>query len=215
MFTRVYDTPERAAVRLMELGVSLEALQRAVADGHAARITTTDHDAPFIPGTFGWSFTVRKLRDELVPLGWRKADPHNFSLVINDRRELQIVVESGDHNTRRLRAHPKTRSLKGLYAEAATIKNRIERDFFPETLTDELKRAIAILEYPTWILLIYITDEGHRAELSLPNEMEGGHIVSWRERIFIPDVADPFGGRLRGTGPDNEPEIDIVVRRRA
>lgn len=212
----IHNTPAAAMRRLMELGVSLEAIQRAIAAGHAARITCTENDPPFIPGTEGWRLTVRTLRDELCPIGWRKADPNNYSLVINDARQFNIVVASGDAVTRRTHASPRTKSLKGLYTEAATIRNQIEGDMFPETISEELRRVAAILEYPTWILLVHITDNEYRAELSLPVEMQDEQIVDWKERIFIPDSEEPLGGRAAVPAADDHgPDIDIPVRRKA
>lgn len=210
----IYDTPAAAMSRLQELGVALEALQRAVAGGHAGRIGSTDNDPPFIPGTLAWSYTVRTLRDELVPHGWKKSDPGNFSLVTNEKRRINIVVASGDAMVRKKYA-PRTKSIKGLYTEAATIRNRIDSDLFPETLSDELKRVAVALEYPTYILLVYITDDEYRAELSLPDDMEDGQIVSWKERIFIPDVEDDFSTRTVPLSPDIPgPDIDVPVRRK-
>lgn len=216
MATIIHETPAAAMRRLTELGVSLEALQRAVAAGHAARITCTPNDAPFIPGSHGWSYTIRTLREELCPLGWRKADPNNFSLVINDARKINIVVESGDALTRFAHASSRTKSLKGLYTEAAILRNTLAGDMFPEDLSEDLRRVAAILEYPTWVLLIYITDDEYRAELSLPAEMEGSQIVGWEERIFVPDPDEPLGGRViePSTG-DQGPDIDVPVRRKA
>lgn len=211
----VYDTPAAAARRLLEIGVALEALQRAIADGHAKRITTTENDAPQMPGTYAWAATLRTLRDELCPRGWRKADPGNFSLVINDDRKLNIAVESGDRFTKTAYASPRTKSLKGLYVEAAALRNRLEADLFPDTVADQLRRVAALLEYETYILLINITDESYRAELSLPDGVEGKQIVSWKERIFIPDADDPFSEREFIPSEEEGGEIDIPVRRKA
>jgi hypothetical protein len=213
--TIIYDTPAAAMRRLMEIGVPLEALQRAVHSGHVARITCTDNDPPQSPGTDAWRYTVRTIRDELCSRGWRKTDPNNFSLTINDARQINIVVESGDALTRQKHGVPKTKSLKGLYVEAATMRNTLEGDLFPETVADDLRRVAAILEYPTWIFLIYITDEEYRAELSLPVAMEGEQITDWSERIFVPDPEEPFG--IRSGKPDvgdQGPDIDVPVRRR-
>ncbi len=158
---------------------------------------------------------IRTLREELCPRGWRKADPHNFSLTINDAKGINIVVESGDALTRQKHGNPRTRSLKGLYMEAATLRNHLDTDMFPETVAEELRRVAAILEYPTWILLVYITDEEFRAELSLPVAMEGEQITDWSERIFIPDPED-IGGQLDqpDAGDQGPPDIDVPVRRR-
>lgn len=212
----IYDTPGAAMRRLADLGVAVEALQRAIVAGHVARITCTENDPPFIPGTEAWRLTVVTLRDELCPRGWRKADPSNYSLVINDARQINIVVASGDSFTRLAHGSPRTKSLKGLYTEAATIRNRADGDLFPETLAEDVRRVAAMLEYPTWVLLIHITDEEYRAELSLPIDMEDDQITTWEERIFIPDLPDTSGGELIvPTIGDHGPDIDVPVRRKA
>jgi hypothetical protein len=214
--TIIHDTPAAAMRRLAELGVAVEAIQRAVVAGHVARITCTEDDPPFIPGTEAWRFTLVSLRGELCPRGWRKADPCNYSLVINDARQINIVVASGDAFVRHSHGSPRTKSLKGLCTEAATIRNRIEGDLFPETLSEELRRIAAVLEYRTWVLLIYITDEEYRAELSLPADMEEGQITDWEERIFIPDAGGAEGERIAvPDAGDTGPDIDIPVRRKA
>lgn len=213
MATIIHEHPHEARRRLAELGVSVEALIRAVQAGYTARVSCTDNDPPFIPGTEAWRFVVRTLREELLRLDWRKADPANFSLVINDKRQINIVVESGDALTK-THGFPKTKSLKGLYTEAAILRNNIDSDLFPETIPDDVRRVAAALEYPTWILLIHITDEECRAELSLPDEWDEGHIINWSERIFIPDETDGTGG-ARQPETDEGPDFDVPVRRKA
>jgi hypothetical protein len=211
----VHKHPHDARRRLAELGVSIEALIKALQAGHVARLSCTDNDPPFIAGTEAWRFVVRTLRDELLSKNWRKADPANYSLVISDARKINIGVATGDSFTRDSRGTPTTKSPKGLYTEAATIRNRYEEpDLFPETLPENLRRAATILEYQTWILLIFITDEELRAELSLPNEIEDDQIVSWYERIFIPDESDDPGASVRPI-EDSGPDIDVPVRRKA
>ena len=158
---------------------------------------------------------VRVLRDELLPKGWRKAEPGNYPLVVSDKRRINIAVATGDVFTRDPRGAPKTKSPKGLYTEAATIRNRYEEpDLFPETLPDNLRRAAVVLEYQTWILLIFITDEEFRAELSLPNEIGDDVVVSWYERIFVPDEPEE-PGQIVTPLEDAGPDIDVPVRRKA
>jgi hypothetical protein len=124
-----------------------------------------------------------------------------------------LLLQAG---TRLAHLAPRTKALKGLYTEAAVLRNRVDGDLFPETLSEEVRRVAASLEFPTWILLTYITDDQYRAELSLPDEMEDGIIVSWIERIFIPDPSEPFGGRLvEPSTLDADPDIDVPVRRKA
>lgn len=209
----IYDQPFDARRRLAELGVSVEALIKALQAGHLARLSCTDNDAPFIRGTEAWRFVVRTLREELLPKGCRKADPNNFSLIISDARKWNIAVASGDALTRNKSGDPKTKHLKGLFTEALTIRNRHIGGLFPDDIPEEVRVAISILEYPTWILLINITDDEIRAELSYPDKIEDGQIVSWKERIFIPDSADDAGGSRKPI-EDTEADIDVPVRRK-
>jgi hypothetical protein len=210
----VYEHPHDARRRLAEIGVSIEAIQKAVSAGHVARISCTENDPPFIPGIEAWRFVVRTLRDELLAHDWRKADPGNFPLVINDNRKINIVVETGDAFTRLRSGTPRTKSLKGLYTEAMILRNTVEEDLFPERLAEDLRRAAIVLEHPTWVLLIHINDDEYRAELSFPDEMDEGQITSWKERIFIPNEGDESGAVV---SPDVEPgpEFDVPVRRKA
>jgi hypothetical protein len=211
----IYSNPFDARRRLAELGVSVEAIIKALQAGQLARRSCTPNDPPFIPGTEAWRFVVRTLRDELVPTGiWRKADPRGFSLITNDTRKISIIVASGDGFTRDIDGTPKTRHPKGLFTEAVVIRNKYIGGLFPETLSEELRVAVAVLEYPTWILLINITDDEIRAELSYPDEIKDEQIVSWKERIFIPDTPDDPGAIIN-PAEDDEPDIDVPVRRKA
>ncbi|MCT8266867.1 hypothetical protein NYQ83_06230 [Afifella sp. JA880] len=210
--TALYQHPHDARRRLMELGISVEALIKAVLAGHVARLNCTDNDPPFIPGTEAWRMVVRTLRDELVPLGWRKDDPSNYSLVINDSSEINIVVASADDLTCRSPGMPKTKSLKGLFTEAAVLKNSLEGDLFPDTVEYDLRRAANILNYKTYMLLINIDDEQCRAELSLPSEFDDQMVTGWAERIYIP-IPSADGGVPQNI--DDTPDIDVPVKRKA
>lgn len=210
--TALYQHPFDARRRLTELGISVEALIKAVQSGHVARLNCTDNDPPFIPGTEAWRMVVRTLRDELVPLGWRKDDPNNYSLVINDSSEINIVVASADGLTCRWPGIPRTKSPKGLFTEAAVLKNSAEGDLFPETMEANLRRAATILNYKTYMLLINIDDEQCRAELSLPSEFDEQMVTDWAERIFIP-IPSVDGGVPQKV--DDAPDIDVPVKRKA
>lgn len=211
--TVLHQHPHDAKRRLAELGISLEALVRAIFAGRTARLNCTENDPPFIPGTEAWRFVVRTLREELLPLGWRKDDPSNYSLVINDSRALNIVVASADGYTCVPNASPKTKSLKGLFTEAAVLMNTLETDLFPETVVAELRRAASILSYPTWMLLIFIDDEQCRAELSLPAAFDEHNVTAWAERIFIPEI--DIDGGVPVKPPADDADIDVPVRRKA
>lgn len=208
----IYQHPFDARRRLMELNISVEAVIKAVQAGHVARLNCTDNDPPFIPGTEAWRMVVRTLRDELLPLGWRKDDPSNYSLVINDSSEINIVVASADELTCKWPGKPRTKSLKGLFTEAAVLKNSLEGDLFPETVEAAIFRAATLLNYKTYMLLINIDDDQCRAELSLPSSFDDKMVTDWAERIFIP-LPGVEGGIPQKL--DDTPDIDVPVKRKA
>ena len=207
----IYKTPEEARRRLVELGVPIEPVMRAVRAGFDGRGLCSENDPPFIPGTEAWRYVVRTLREGLLPLGWRKADPGNYSIVLTDQRKLNIVVASADKFVCHTGGNPRTNSLKGLYTEAAIARNNVVEDLFPETLDENVRVVAAALEYPTWILLIYINDDEYRAELSFPANFRDNVITEWSERIFIPDEEPPDSSvELDDSGPD----FDVPVRKK-
>lgn len=210
----VYQHSFDAKRRLAELGVAPEAIINAINAGRAARLSCTENDPPFIHGTEAWRFVVRTLREELLPRGWRKSDQGNYSLICNDVRKFNIVVATGDSLVRTIPGSPKTKSLKGLYTEGAIVRNNFQQDdLFPELLGQELREIACLLIHPVWILLIHITEDECRAELSMPNAFEDGTVVDWAERIFIPN--DLVGDSAAQTSDDFDSEIDVPVKRKA
>lgn len=210
--TIIHAQPFEARSRLMEIGVPIEPIMRAVRAGFDGRGLCTPNDPPFIHGTEAWRYVVRTLREGLLPLGWRKSDSGNYSLVSSDKRQINIVVASADQFVKSKVGQPRTKSLKGLYTEAAIAKNLYMDDLFPETIPENVRATAAALEFPTWILLTYITDEECRAELSFPEHIEDQTIVSWAERIFIPDDDLPS---VDARDDEEDSEFDVPVRRRA
>jgi hypothetical protein len=51
-----------------------------------------------------------------------------------------------------------------------------------------------------------------QAEVSLPDEMTGDFITSWRHRIFIPPL-DPSAGPFRRDGEEEPPSYDFAIVR--
>ena len=115
----VHAQPWEANQRLRELGIpSVEICVKAIKAGHTARAWCTRNDPPFIHGTEAWRLCLRTFREELGAIGdWRIDEIGNFSLTINDKIGINIVVATGDDVTGRdlgPAIQPKTRSLKGL-----------------------------------------------------------------------------------------------------
>lgn len=156
---------------------------------------------------------VRSLRDLLINRGWQKADPGNYSMTYNDELRLNIVVASGDRATGNPTQNPKTKSVKGIKTELAIQSNQMQEDMFEYLLPEDNRVQPKIADYQTWVLLIHVTEESTRMELSLPLEIERGFISKWKERIIIPEIfGDPE--EIKDEHDLGE-EIDVKVTRKA
>lgn len=200
--------------RLRELGVPYELLVETAQYGFAERLNA---EPPFDPltaaGTDAWRYPVRTLRKGLVGLGgWRIDNPRNLPLVISDNRKINITVSSGDEVTG-IRGHrqPRSKNPKGVLIEEAVSRNTLQIDMFPKSLPEAVRKYDRTIQYPTWVYLLFITDDTIRAELSLPNSMDGtDHVDGWAERILI-TAPLPGDELIDDSGFDEGPDIRPVV----
>jgi hypothetical protein len=198
-----------APTRLEEVfGVQAAALQDVVMQGLLARTTVTPHHPKTYAGTAQWADTVRALRDKLVPAGWRSHDENNCPLVVHPAEKLMIAVQTGDKETG-TSGIPSNRAPKGSVTESAVVSNFRQLSLFdyPDLpdISDDSGRVL-------WILLYHLSPLELRYELSLPLEMVGGKIRSWKERIVFTPI------RLDGTdielGDDDGEEFDVPIQRK-
>jgi hypothetical protein len=196
--------------RLDALGLTPEVLYEVARAHRLARTNCTPNDPPILPGFLAWAHANRKLRELLIPLGWRKDDPGNFSMTISDEKRLYLVIATGDRFTGRLAdADPQTKNPKGVRTAEAVKANR-QLDLFPWTIPEEAKKAAETAYYQAWWLLIDADPDASYIELSCPHEMNGGQIVDWAERIILP----PIGGTAPEATPDDfGPDFDPPVGR--
>lgn len=174
--------------KLRDLTVPMELLIETAQQGYVERLNAEPpFDPPTAPGTDAWRYPVRALRKGLTSLGWRVDNPRNLPLVISDKRKINITVSSGDEYTgiKGYRS-PRSKNPKGVLIEEAITRNTRQLDMFPERLPEAVRKYIRTLQYPTWVYLLFITDDEIRAELSLPNSMDDSDYVDgWAERILI------------------------------
>jgi hypothetical protein len=204
--------------RLRDFGLSITEIHDVARAAYIAKAGCSPLHPPTYPGTAGWAAAVYTMRDKKLPHGWRRADPGNFSITINDANRFYIVVATGDQLAgRSIGKAPTTKSVKGMKTEAAVAATR-QLTLFPDKAFDELKLNAELANYCAWFLLLNIV-EGHVfIELSSPSEMAKGKITSWHERIIIPPLSsDPsIEGRDAGTpgdAGDFAPDVDIDVQR--
>ncbi|MFX4229185.1 MAG: hypothetical protein ACFHHU_15350 [Porticoccaceae bacterium] len=122
-----------------------------------------------------------------------------------------MTVSSGDEATGISFRVPRTKNPKGSLLEAAVARNVRQFELFPGMLTEAEQKFDKTIKYPTWVFLVYITDDEIRAELSLPNSFgENDHLDGWAKRIIV-DI--PLPDEELFTQPDDHfgPEITPVV----
>ncbi len=204
--SKTYDVRQRLA----DLGLEAKLLYDVARAHRLARASCTPNDPPLLPGFLGWAHANRKIRELLLPLGWRKDDPGNFSITINDSLRLYVVISTGDHLTGRAAdADPQTKNPKGTRTAEAIKANR-QIDLFPWTIPEEARKSAETAYYQAWWLLIDATADATYIELSRPHEMDNGQIIDWAERIILP----PIDGAPPGPAPDDfGPDFDPPVGR--
>lgn len=216
MEKQVYVQPWDVNTRLDRLGLRANIFQKAAQDGHLGLVSCTENDPPFFRGLTVWGYTIRSLREQLVPLGWKRDNAGNYARTFSDESRINIIVASADAGTGRSNLIPRTKSPKGSYTQQAVQSNAIQgvlEGFLPD-LNQEGGLPSTSLGYPTWIFLIYITEGTIRAELSFPTVIESGNIQSWRERIILPEIdIDP--SPLEKEPEDSGPDFTIEIQRKA
>jgi len=175
----------------------------AVQQGWIERSNRSPFDPPTAPGTDAWRYTLRSIRQQADARGWTMADRGNLSMTVNEALEVAIVVFSGDDATGLAHLKPKSKNPRGPMIKEAIKRNTGQADLFGDVIEEETPSVEEVLRYETWVLLIYITDEEVRAELSLPISVDDkDYVVDWAERIII-------SVPLPGAEWEQSPEADI------
>lgn len=176
--------------RLRQLGLSVHLLERALLRADAEAKLTTGLEPPTAEGTTRYAKTVRYVREELVPLGWRFDNYRNFCRTIHPSGAFSIVTSSGDEFTGVdvPGMKPSTKYPKGDLTALAVLRNAdqgvldLGADYAVEAVDPADLENI-------WFLLQRVSDEAISAELSLPTAIENGVIVDWEERIILPRIS--------------------------
>ena len=210
MQSRVW-VDDKAVDRLAELGLTVPMVERVVRRAEAEVATCTPLDPSIMPGLTRWGRTTRFLREELIPLGWTYDNPRNLPRTIYPARTHAIVATAGDELTGVAELPPATKYPKGYATQLAVeVNEQLTLDFGDFDLSAADGSSPASGGILTWFLLFRVCEDGFQVELSLPDQIEGGRITSWAERIILPLFPlmpqPPLEGRRDEDGPD-----DIVV----
>lgn len=214
MQTLLHADPDAAAAALSRLGLAEELLLMAAMQGYLARIDCTANHPPLFSSFVAWGETVRALREQLAPGGWVRNDEKNYSRAMDPEGRIAIAVATGDEATGIASLTPSTKSAKGPSTAEALEVNRAQAWLPgiepPEAVEDDEGKA----PVTTWVLLVHHADDEIRAELSLPYDTGAdGRITVWQERILL--RALPLEPEPVAVVPPTQPDIDVVVRRKA
>lgn len=204
--TRVVPV-EQSPERLVDLGLTLEGLAAVLRGCLGAYLSCTSLDAPGRGPTEVYFEATRRLREWLLPLGWDCDNNDQQPRVFHRGRGVAIVFASGDSNTGKPLAHPKTRRAKGQATVAKIAANQLMLDFAGDV------EAPTPSEFNTYLLLVDVDEAGLWAELSLPADMDAsGFVDTWTERNLLQLIPRDPTPALRAD--DEGPSFDVAVVRR-
>ena len=212
----VYSESDGVNARLKALGLTAEVLQHAAQRWYLTKISYTPNHPAFAIGIPAWMEAVVALREQLLPIGWRRSDENNHARVVHPDGSIAIGVMTGDGGTGVPEAKVSNKVPKGIRTVGAISTNQYQfempqlelpvPDMLPQICND--RRPL------TWILLLHHATNEVRCELSLPAKIsDGGHITQWQERIILPSVSLDQA-EIKIAIPEG-PDLDIDVKRKA
>ncbi|MFJ7413025.1 hypothetical protein ACIQWZ_19735 [Streptomyces sp. NPDC098077] len=187
-----------AIQRLGELDLTTLALHKALSGGSADARMCTEMDAPGMAGYAFWSRSNRALREHLAREGWTYTNSQSILRTIHPSGAFAITAVSGSGSVGDENADfsgaVRTKNPKGSAIAKLVQRNHEQLPLFSIGMPHKKGEATDI---PTWFLLYKSSKEGLTFELSLPVDMHGKNVDTWRERIILSE--NPFTG----------PEFDI------
>lgn len=199
-----FDLPDYQEddVRLQAMELSMPLLQEIVAlIAQAVR-----HASPLEPANYRgqkiFGEGQRIVRERLLSLGghWQTVKKGNDEQTVNTKVGYGLTVKKGDKRTGILSTVASQQSRIGkMTHEAVEINGQLS--LFPG-------EEIAIGQRPRWYLLVYVTADTVRAELSLPVRANEKAFTAFAHRIIIPtDELLPVAISV----VQDSPPIDIPV----
>jgi len=186
--------------RLAEMGLDVQTLHRAVRAGIAAGATRTDLAPRSAPGTDLVSHAVEELRLLLVSAGWTADFAGGQERTVSPDGLTSVIVSTGAGAVGDLSGEARTAHPKGpLMRDAVTVNQGYVQEEFPLGLT----APRPVVGRPLcWVLLVKVEADRVEAELSVPDGMRDGVIVSWAERVPLPPLL---------LGAELEPQYEALM----
>jgi hypothetical protein len=190
--------------RLAELGLDLETLHRAVRAGVEARARRTELAPRNAQGSDLVSHTVEELRLLLAPAGWAADFAGGQERTVSPDGLTSVIVSTGAGAVGDLRGEARTAHPKGPLMRDAVTTNQ---GFLQEEFALGLVVPPAADGRRCWVLLVKVDADRVDLELSVPDGMRDGVVVSWAERVPLPPL--PLGDLIE---PGEQPaDLDVPV----
>lgn len=211
MDAKIISQKADVVTELELLGVPENALREAIEASERLRQGMNPNHPPMAHGFIPWSELVCALRDQLLPLGWRKSDEGNLPRVIHPNGKLAIAVLTGDECTGRNEEALRSKYPRGPRTRALIHENAQQLEL------GDLGYMAKVLPLPEsnillWYLMIRRIGDGVWFELSLPYSIgNDGHVAGWKKRIFFEPVVFEVDRVDLEINEDSMDDIDIVV----
>ena len=189
---------------LAELELDVETLHRAVRAGVDARARRTELAPRNAQGSDLVSHTVEELRLLLAAAGWTADFAGGQERTVSPDGRTAVIVSTGAGAVGDLRGEARTAHPKGpLMRDAVTVNQGFVQEEFPLGLGAPSPPA----GRRCWVLLVKVEADRVDLELSVPDGMRDGVVVSWAERLPLPPL--PLGDLVE---PGEEPaDLDVPV----
>ncbi len=191
------------ADRLAELGLDVETLHRAVRAGLAARARRTEFAPRNAQGSDLVSHTVEEFRLLVGGRGWTADFAGGQERTVSPDGLTAVIVSTGAGAVGDLGGEARTAHPKGPLMRDAVTTNQ---GFVQEEFALGLAVPAPADGRRCWVLLVKVEPGVAHLELSAPDGMRDGVVVSWAERIPLPAL--PLG---EPDDPGDLEPIDVPV----
>lgn len=211
---RILDSKFEIEDRLMELGLTEEALIRIVSKAVAAYNSSVHMDPVSAARINAYNMGTRAIRQELLPKGWKLDRTDNVESTINPVTNIKLMYQNVDSAADRDR-EPKAISKKGSAINKMVMHSQLDfcdlwgAEFQPPQVSE------------VWFLCVYINDGVIQAELSCPSNIIRKQFNGFIERIFLVKAGDWNNIKIDGKhyfhSKDDillEEDIEITISRK-
>jgi hypothetical protein len=199
----------QATQKLSQFGLQSQYFENAIKAGYLAWASCTDNDTPMYPGITFWNHIHRTLRENLIPIGWKKSDEGGYSRIVSPDENFAIAVSSACAGVGNVNYVPSTNPKGNCTIEI--VEHHAVQLQLSNTVLESKPRTPRIT---TWFLLFYKDKDEIRMELSLPAVLsKDARIIGWYERVFLDSI--PIDNIPLLNQRDFGEDIEVEVRKKA